>query len=87
MPIGNPMGYIRKAKGVASRVAKGTTSGRSSGAAATGRLSKVQNYVKANKGKSALMGGGAAVGIGAVTRSRRSGLDKTRGRSTGMYKY
>jgi hypothetical protein len=61
--------------------------GMSSGAAASGRLSKVQNYVKANKGKSALMGGGAAMGVGAVTRSRRSGLDKTRGRSTGMYKY
>lgn len=87
MPAGNPLGYIKKAKSAASRIAKGTSVGRSSGAAASGRLSRVQGYVMKNKGKSAAMGIGGAMGVGAVTRRRTSGLDKTRGRATGMYKY
>jgi hypothetical protein len=74
-------------KRTAKTVSSMRTAGKSSGSAAMKKLAPVQNYVKANKGKSALMGGGAAIGIGGATRSRRSGLDKTRGRSTGMYKY
>ena len=84
MPMGKFLGGVGKRTASSVRSAR---AGMSSGAGATGRLSKVQNYVKANKGKSALMGGGAALGIGGVTKSRSSGLDKTRGRSTGMYKY
>jgi hypothetical protein len=87
MPIGNPMGYIKKAKGMASRMAGGRSSGISSGSAASKRLSGVQNYVKNNKAKSAMIGGGAAMGIGGISRTRRSGLDKNKGRPTGMYKY
>lgn len=64
-----------------------TSSGRSSGAAATKRLAGVQNYVKNNKGKSAIMGAAGLGGLGAVRNRRSSGLDRTRGRSTGMYKY
>lgn len=67
--------------------ASARTSMRSSGASATGRLGKVQNYVMQNKGKSAMMGAAGLGGIGAIKNRRSSGLDKTRGRSTGMYKY
>ena len=87
MPIGNPMGYIKRAKGMASRMAGGRTSGVSSGAAASKRLSSVQNYVKNNKVKSAMMGAAGLGGLGAIKNRRSSGLDRTRGRSTGMYKY
>lgn len=74
-------------KRASSATAAARTTARSSGASATGRMGKVQNYVMNNKGKSAMMGAAGLGGIGAVKNRRSSGLDKTRGRSTGMYKY
>lgn len=70
-----------------SATAAARTTARSSGARATGRMGKVQNYVMNNKGKSALMGAAGLTGVNAMRNRRSSGLDKTRGRSTGMYKY
>lgn len=73
----------RKGKAIAGGVAK-RVSGTSSGAAATRKLSRVTNYVKNNKGKSAMMGG-AAVAVGTMVKNRRSsGLNKGK---TGMYGY
>lgn len=86
MSMFSAIGRAMKAKGTASAVARGKSSARSSGASANRRMAGVQNYVKNNKGKSALMGG-AAVGAVGIGRSRRSGLDKTTGRPTGIYEY
>lgn len=61
------------------------SSGRSSGAAATKRLAGVQNYVKNNKAKSAMIGGAGVAGIGAMQNRRGRGVSKTSGRPTGMY--
>lgn len=88
MPANNPMGYIRRGRNSSRSVAAGRASSRSSGAGASGRLSRVTNYVKSNPKKSIMMGAGAVGAYGAVRGLRRtSGLDKTVGRSTGMYKY
>lgn len=70
-----------------SAMVRGSRSGTSSGAAASGRLAKVTNYVKNNKGKSAMMGAAGITGVGAMRGRRSSGLNKSSGRSTGMYKY
>jgi hypothetical protein len=72
MPIGNPAGYGGRMK--------------SSGAMATQKLKGIQSHVMKHKGRSALIGG-AAIGAIGIGRSRRSGLDKTKGRPTGMYQY
>lgn len=90
MPVGNPIRYMKNAirgKGTSAATASARSSARSSGAAASSRLSKVTNYVKANPKRSALMGGAALGGYGMIRGRRSSGLDKTRGRPTGMYGY
>jgi hypothetical protein len=61
-----------KGKGVAKNVSSMRTSGMS--------------FAARNKGKIGLGAGAGVAGI-AASRTRRSGLNKTSGRPTGMYKY
>jgi hypothetical protein len=64
-------------RAIASRVMSMPVSGRSSGAMA---------FTKKHKKK--MMMGAGAIGVGRATiGGRRSGLDKTPGRPTGMYNY
>jgi hypothetical protein len=76
---------IRKAaaagigKRISGGISKGVSSGRSSGA-------KGMAFAKRHKVGVSVVGGGL-VGGTALGRTRRSGLDKTRGRPTGMYNY
>jgi hypothetical protein len=64
-------------RAIASRVMSMPVSGRSSGAMAF-----------AKKHKKPMMMGAGAIGVGRATiGGRRSGLDKTPGRPTGMYNY
>jgi hypothetical protein len=72
MPMPNPAAYGGKMK--------------SSGAMATQKLKGVQSHIMKHKGRSALIGG-AAIGAVGIGRSRRSGLDKTKSRPTGIYQY
>lgn len=61
-------------------------SGGSSGAMSAMRNNKMAQMVARNPGKSAIAGGAVLGGV-AMGRTRKSGLDKTRGRPTGMYGY
>jgi hypothetical protein len=64
-------------RAIASRVMSMPVSGRSSGAMAF-----------AKRHKKPIMMGAGAIGVGRATiGGRRSGLDKTPGRPTGMYNY
>lgn len=79
-------------KATAAAISTGTTSGRSSGAMA-GMGAGIKNAAKdpmafAKKHKVGIgVGTGAAMGGVAISRTRKSGLNKTPGRPTGMYKY
>ena len=81
MPRNNPLGYMMA--GVGKMRAKATSampaSARSSGA-------KGLAFAKSHK-KAIGIGGLGAGGVVAASRTRRSGLDKTSGRPTGMYNY
>jgi hypothetical protein len=61
-------------------------SGKSSGVKNFAKNNKMSQMVARNPGKSAMLGGAALGGI-ALGRTRKSGLDKTPGRPTGMYGY
>ena len=66
-------------KRLSGGISKGVSSGRSSG-------SKGLAFAKRHKVGVSVVGGGL-VGGTELGRTRRSGLDKTRGRPTGMYNY
>lgn len=92
MPRNNPLGYIMA--GVGKMTSKATSampaSVRSSGAKglASARSSGAKGLAFAKSHKKAIgIGGLGAGGVVAASRTRRSGLDKTSGRPTGMYNY
>ena len=66
-------------KRLSGGISKGVSSGRSSG-------SKGLAFAKRHKVGVSVVGGGL-VGGTALGRTRRYGLDKTRGKPTGMYNY
>ena len=71
----------KRGKATSAAVAKTATSARSSGA-----MTRGMGFVKSHKKGIGVTAGLGATGV-AVGRTRRSGLDKTRGRPTGMYNY
>lgn len=78
MPVAKKA-FAGMGKKLSAGVSKGVSSGRSSGA-------KGMAFAKRHKVGVSVVGGGL-VGGTALGRTRRSGLDKTRGRPTGMYNY
>jgi hypothetical protein len=69
-----------------SATAATRTTARSSGAMSAMKNNRMAQMVARNPGKSAIAGGAVLGGV-AMGRTRKSGLDKTRGRPTGMYGY
>ena len=86
MPMRAAMkGLANRGRSAARSVPK-TKAGMSSGAMSAMKNNKMAQMVARNPGKSAMIGGAALGGI-ALGRTRKSGLDKTPGRPTGMYGY
>jgi hypothetical protein len=72
-----------KGKTVSQNVSRMKSSARSSGA---GAMASARTF--AGKHKMGIgIGAGAAIGGSAIMKTRKSGLNKTPGRPTGMYKY
>jgi hypothetical protein len=80
-------GLAGRGRSRSAATAGARTTGRSSGVMNSMRNSSMAKSVAKHPVRSGLIGGGAAaMGMG-LAKTRRSGLDKTKGRPTGMYNY
>ena len=96
MPLGNPLGYLKRGSSGARRVGSSFGATRSAhgtfaaigamGRKSTGGMSSAQ-LAKSGKIRSAAVAGGV-LGVNAIGSHRGRGVDKSgRGRPTGMYGY
>lgn len=82
----NSAGEATKARGASKAVPKAGRAGFSSGAMASAKNNRITRAVMNHPKRTAAVGG-ALLGGYALSKIRRSGLDKSRGRPTGMYNY